>query len=120
MQFLAVSFLAAWLYSMGSLVYFPIKLVAMRRRAADVWTFFTRRRLLLSALAYFMAAPFLGFLAIAASAGGVSGSNASGVPDSIETLGWALCFMFLAAAVLSLLFAFLRPPKNDAQKAVVA
>ena len=109
MQLLALMFLAAWLYSLASFIYFPLKFISLKRRSASIWTFFTRSRLLLSALAYVMAAPFFSFVLIAIAAGGVSGSNASGIPDSLENFGWGICAMFVACAVLSLLFAFLRP-----------
>ena len=107
--FSALCFLAAWLYSVCSLVYIPIKIAVMKRKSQDVWTFLSRGRLLLSAIAYLAAAPFLGFLAIAIAGGGVSGSHATGIPDSVETIAWVLCWLFLAAAAVALILAFIRP-----------
>jgi membrane protein implicated in regulation of membrane protease activity len=74
---------------------------------------------LLSAIAYLAAAPFLGFLAIAIAGGGVSGSHATGIPDSVETIAWVLCWLFLAAAAVALILAFIRPrPDRTQQRAV--
>jgi cation transporter-like permease len=108
MQLIALCFVGVWLYSVWSLVYIPIKIVGMKRRSQDVWTFLSRSRLLLSALAYLASAPFLGLLAMAISSGGVGGSHASGVPNSVETAAWVVCWVFVAAAVVALFLAFTR------------
>ena len=114
MQAIALCYLGIWFYSIGSLVYIPFKIAGMKRKSQDVWTFLSRRRLLLSALAYLASAPFLGVVAMAIAAGGVSGSNASGVPGVVETIAWGICFVFLAAAVIALLFVFIRPRPDAA------
>jgi hypothetical protein len=118
MQLIALCFLGAWLYSVWSLVYIPIKIVVMRRKSKDIWSFLSRRRLLLSAMTYLIAAPLLGCLALAISAGGTSGSNASGVPDSVEAAAWVVCSVFLAAAVAALILAVIRP-RFSAEKPTV-
>lgn len=109
MQAIALLLVAAWFYSLGTFVYFPVRLIVLRRTARNPWAFFTRRRLLVSALAYLMAAPLMGLLLLAAAAGGVSGSHASGVPDSLGTIAWGLFWGLLVAMVLALLAAWARP-----------
>lgn len=110
MQLIALCFLGVWLYSVVSLVYIPIKVAAMKRNAQDVWAFLSRRRLLLLTLIYLLAAPFLGLLVTIAGVAGVSGGNVShGIPESVETVAWALSFVFLAAAAIASVLAFNRP-----------
>ncbi|MDT8837654.1 hypothetical protein [Paraburkholderia fungorum] len=111
-QFAALGFLAAWIYSIASLIYIPLKIAIMRRKSRDIWTFLSRRRLLLSALAYLVAAPFLGLLALCVSAGGVGGSHAMGISDPVETAAWAMCWIFLGASAVALVLALIRPASS--------
>lgn len=111
MQILALCFGAAWLYSLVTLIYFPLKIAAMRRRSEDVWVFLSRRRLLLSAAAYLLAAPVLLFLAEAGAVAGVSGGGGgtSGTLDFLIPVGWGCLWVLLAAAAAALIAAFWRP-----------
>lgn len=102
-------FAGAWLYSVWSLAYFPIKVVVMKLKSQDVWTFLSRRRLALTAIAWLVAAPLPGFMVIALSGAGASGSHAVGASDSIETVAWACFALFLIAAASALAVAFIRP-----------
>ncbi|MGH8781295.1 hypothetical protein [Paraburkholderia sp.] len=114
MQLIALCFLGVWLYSVFSMAYLPIKVAAMKRNSQDIWAFLSRRRLLLSALAYLVAAPLLGLLVTMASVAGASGGNGSpGISDSVETAAWALSFVFLAAAAVALVLAFNRPKLGE-------
>jgi hypothetical protein len=118
MQVIALCFLTAWLYSLFALAYIPIRVVIMKCNSGDVWTFLSRRRLLFTALANLVAAPFLGLFVLVVSAAGVSGGGVStGIPDAVETTAWAFSFVFLAAATVALALVFIRP-KSGSDKIV--
>ena len=107
MEFVAIVFLGMWLYAIGSLVILPYKIVGMKRRSEDIRTFLTRRRLLFLGGLYLITAPLVGLFIIAISAAGISGSNASGVSDTLVVFGWLNLWTFLVASCFALGGAYL-------------
>ena len=109
MELILLALLGALCYSLGMLVYLPCKLYSMKRASLDVWTFLSRRRLLLTGFAYLISAPFPGFLCICISAAGVSGSHAVDVPDWLENANWIFLYVWLAASLVSFSLMAVRP-----------
>ncbi|HYQ51768.1 MAG TPA: hypothetical protein VES70_15260 [Pseudomonas sp.] len=102
MNFVAIVFLGMWLYAIGSLVTLPCKIAGMKRRSEDIRTFLTRRRLLFLGGLYLITAPLLGLVIFAVIGAGISGSNASGVSDTLVVLGWLNLGTFLVAGCWAL------------------
>lgn len=109
MEIIGLLLLGMWIYSVCSLVYFPIKIFKLRRKKKELWLFLSRKRLLLSALAYLVSAPFVGLLGLAVAAAGVSGSHAVGVSDDFEGFAYGVGAVLLAMAVVALALVFARP-----------
>lgn len=107
--FIWLVLIAAWIYSVFSLIYFPVKIFILKRKKKDVWQFLSRPRLLLSAFAYFVSAPLVGLLGFLVSAASSSGSHAVGMSDADEAVAWGLCAVFLAEATIALVLVFVRP-----------
>lgn len=101
--------LCTWLYSAFSLVYFPIRIFLLKRKKKDIWLFLSRRRLLLSALAYLVSAPLIGLIGFLISAASASGSHAVAPSDADEAVAYGVAMVFLAEAVIALVLIFVRP-----------
>jgi len=115
MQLIMLFLFGLWLYSVWSLMYIPFKIAAMKRNSQDIWTFLSGRRLLLlSMLAYLASALSQSFVVLALEVGGVSGSGRSAIPDYVGTIGLRICWVFLAAAAIALIFIFKRPRPETA------
>lgn len=114
----ALCILGVWLYALVTIIYFPIRAWIMKYQSRDIWSFLSRRRLLLSAVMYIVSAPLL----IAAAAGAysvlVGGARASGPGaggggsdrdvDLLLLLGWIFLGVFLAAAAVAVIALFVR------------
>jgi hypothetical protein len=116
MQSIALAFLAALLYSMAMMVYWPFKLLWLKRSSRSAWTYFSRSRLAVSGLAFLVASPGPGAIAFLISAASVSGSHSVTTPDWMEAFGWAFFFVWLAMAIVLLGLAILRPARMKAAK----
>jgi len=111
MQLIALTFVASLLYSMSMFVYLPCKLYCLERTSRDVWAYLSRRRLLMTGLAYLVSSPGPGLIAFCISAAGVSGSRDVGVPDWLEISGWAFFFLWLVIAIMLFSLIVFRPAR---------
>lgn len=109
MELIPALLLFMWLYGVCMLIYVPGKILRMRYESRDIWAFLSRGRLLCSVIAYAASAPLPVLLTIMIGAGGVSGSSARGVSQSIEWLAWTALWIFLGAAAVALMLVFFRP-----------
>jgi hypothetical protein len=108
------SLIATWLYSACSLVYLPIKTLIWKLKGKDIWVFLSRRRLLLTALAYLISAPLVALFGFLVSAASVGGGHAASMSDHDEATACAIAMVFLAAAVIALALVFIRPrPRSE-------
>lgn len=101
--------IGTWFYSACSLIYIPVRVLILILKGKDVWSFLSRRRLLLSALAYLVSAPLVGLFAFLVSAGSASGGHTLGISDDTETLAYWLAGIFLTAAGVAFMLLFVRP-----------
>lgn len=111
MQILALSYFGVWVYSICTLIYYPIRVVIVRSGSGDIWAFFSRKRLILAAVLYFVASPFLWLVGTLGGVAGVSGGGGGDyrTADTIATVGHFVLWVLLAAALVSALLAFNHP-----------
>ena len=112
----ALCVLGVWLYALATVIYFPIRIVVIKHRSEDIWSFLTRRRLVRSAVAYIISAPllisFAGMVFVlvgGAKASGPGGYTSDSDVDLLLLLGWIFLGVFLVAAAATVLALFMRP-----------